>query len=78
MAEKNDTNRKHFCYLRDDIRLYFLYHNSAAGYYRVCSCVNVHLYKSLFSLILFETKKLFCIVMINSFHLFHFSEKSSI
>ena len=26
------------CYLRDDIRLYFLYHNSAAGYYRVCSC----------------------------------------
>ena len=26
------------CYLRDDIRLYFFYHNSAAGYYRVCSC----------------------------------------
>ena len=29
------------CYLRDDIRLYFLYHNSAAGYYRVCSCYNI-------------------------------------
>ena len=29
------------CYLRDDIRLYFLYHNSAAGYYRVCSCFKV-------------------------------------
>ena len=29
------------CYLRDDIRLYFLYHNSAAGYYRVCSCLEM-------------------------------------
>ena len=29
------------CYLRDDICLYFLYHNSAAGYYRVCSCLQI-------------------------------------